>query len=130
MTLKVITYGTFDLFHHGHVRLLQRLADLGDHLTVAVSTDEFNAIKGKRSSIPYAHRAEIVAACRYVDEVIPEEHWEQKRRDIERLEIDIFAMGDDWAGHFDDLSDLCEVIYLERTKDVSSTEIKLFVRSA
>lgn len=127
MSKRIITYGTFDLFHIGHVRLLKRLAALGDHLTVCVSTDEFNAVKGKKTVIPYAQRAEIVAACRYVDHVIPENDWAQKRDDIVRERIDVFAMGDDWSGKFNDLSDLCEVFYLPRTEDISSTSLKAFM---
>lgn len=129
MGKRIITYGTFDLFHIGHVRLLKRLAALGDHLTVCVSTDEFNAIKGKTTIIPYAQRAEIVAACRYVDQVLPEQDWEQKRDDIVREKIDVFAMGDDWSGKFNDLSDLTEVYYLPRTEDISSTSLKAFMEA-
>ncbi|MBY4894885.1 glycerol-3-phosphate cytidylyltransferase [Jannaschia sp. EhC01] len=129
MGKRIITYGTFDLFHIGHVRLLKRLAALGDHLTVCVSSDEFNAIKGKKTVIPYAQRAEIVGACRYVDNVLPEHDWDQKRDDIVREKIDIFAMGDDWSGKFNDLGDLCEVFYLPRTEDVSSTSLKAFMEA-
>lgn len=123
----VITYGTFDLFHIGHLRLLQRLRSLGDRLVVGVSTDEFNALKGKKTIVPFAHRADIVASIREVDAVFPEQHWEQKRDDILREQADIFAMGDDWVGRFDDLSDLCKVVYLPRTRDVSTTEIRQMV---
>lgn len=120
----VITYGTFDLFHVGHVNLLRRLRDLGDRLVVGVSTDEFNAGKGKTSVMPYAHRSEIVRAVRYVDDIFPESSWDQKRADIQRERAGIFAMGDDWVGKFDDLGDVCEVVYLPRTRDVSSTEVR------
>ncbi|MFA5582175.1 MAG: adenylyltransferase/cytidyltransferase family protein [Paracoccaceae bacterium] len=130
MSRKIITYGTFDLFHIGHVRLLERLKTLGDHLTVCVSTDEFNALKGKTAVMPYAQRAEVVAACRFVDRVLPEEHWDQKREDILREKIDVFAMGDDWVGKFDDLADICEVVYLPRTKDISSTALKAVISAA
>jgi glycerol-3-phosphate cytidylyltransferase len=123
----VITYGTFDLFHIGHLRLLQRLRSLGDRLVVGVSTDEFNAVKGKKTVVPYAHRADIVASIREVDAVFPEDNWAQKRDDIVRERADIFAMGDDWVGRFDDLSDLCKVVYLPRTRDVSTTEIRQMV---
>lgn len=123
-TRTILTYGTFDLFHVGHLNLLRRLKALGDRLIVGVSTDEFNALKGKRTVMPYEHRAQIVGAMRYVDEVIPETCWEQKRDDIRRLEVATFAMGSDWQGKFDDLNDLCEVIYLPRTEYISSTEVK------
>ena len=125
----VITYGTFDLFHVGHVRLLRRLRDLGDQLVVGCSTDEFNAQKGKRSIMPYAQRAEVLASCRFVDRVFPEHCWEQKREDIARERATIFAMGDDWVGRFDELRDVVEVVYLPRTQDVSSTEIRELVRA-
>jgi glycerol-3-phosphate cytidylyltransferase len=121
---KVITYGTFDLFHIGHLRLLQRVKNLGDHLTVAISTDEFNAVKGKKTLIPYEQRREIVENIKCVDQVIPETCWEQKEEDIKNFDIDIFAMGNDWQGKFDFLRDHCEVVYLPRTDDISSTEIK------
>lgn len=121
---KVITYGTFDLFHIGHLNILKRAKELGDYLVVAVSSDEFNEIKGKVCKIKDKDRMEIVKAIRYVDEVILEESWDQKRRDIQEHDIDIFVMGDDWEGKFDDLKDLCEVIYLPRTKGISTTMIK------
>jgi glycerol-3-phosphate cytidylyltransferase len=126
----VITYGTFDLFHVGHVRLLRRLRALGDRVIVGCSTDEFNAIKGKESVFSYAERAEILAACAYVDLVIPERNWEQKAEDIRTHGVDIFAMGDDWAGKFDDLGPRtgCTVTYLPRTLDVSSTDIRDLLR--
>lgn len=120
----VITYGTFDMFHIGHLRLLQRLARLGDRLIVAVSTDEFNALKNKKTLIPYDQRAEIVANIACVDQVVPEQSWEQKQHDIERYQVDVFAMGDDWQGAFDFLKPYCEVVYLPRTQDVSTTELK------
>ena len=121
---KVITYGTFDLFHIGHLRLLQRVKNLGHHLTVAISTDYFNAIKGKKTLIPYEQRKEIVENIKCVDQVIPETCWEQKEEDIKTFNIDIFAMGNDWQGKFDFLRNHCEVVYLPRTEDISSTEIK------
>jgi len=123
----VITYGTFDLFHVGHVNLLRRLRGLGDRLVVGCSTDEFNALKGKKTVMPYGHRASILESIRYVDDVFPEETWEQKRTDIVREKAHIFAMGEDWAGKFDDLADICEVVYLPRTRDVSTTEIRQWV---
>ncbi|WP_281951145.1 glycerol-3-phosphate cytidylyltransferase [Nitrosophilus kaiyonis] len=121
---RVITYGTFDLFHIGHLNLLKRAKSLGDELIVGVSTDEFNAIKGKFSFIPYKDRVEIVKSIQYVDKVIPEKSWDQKIEDIKKYKIDILVMGDDWSGKFDFLKDFCDVIYLDRTKDVSSTELK------
>lgn len=121
---RIITYGTFDTLHHGHIRLLRRARALGDHLTVALSTDAFNAIKGKTAHFPYEERARDLLALRYVDQIIPEHDWEQKRADIERLAIDIFCMGSDWTGKFDFLRDLCEVVYLERTPGVCSTGIR------
>ena len=128
MTTKtVITYGTFDLFHIGHLNLLRRLRALGDRLVVGISTDAFNAVKGKKSIVPYEHRAAIGGALRQVDAVFPEETWDQKRADITRENASIFAMGDDWVGKFDNLSDLCQVIYLPRTRDISTTEIRQMV---
>lgn len=121
---KIITYGTFDLLHWGHIRLLERARELGDHLTVVLSTDEFNAIKHKHAYHSYEHRKYILEAIKYVDKVIPEYSWDQKVEDIIREEIDIFVMGDDWLGEFDFLKDYCDVIYLERTKDISTTKIK------
>lgn len=120
----IITYGTFDMFHIGHLRLLERLSKMADRVIVAVSTDAFNEQKGKKVLIPYEQRAAIVQAIEYVDLVIAEEHWEQKSADIEKYNVDIFAMGDDWQGKFDFLQPLCEVVYLERTQDVSTTSLK------
>jgi glycerol-3-phosphate cytidylyltransferase len=127
---NVITYGTFDLFHVGHVRLLQRLRSLGNRLIVGCSTDEFNEIKGKKSVIGYNERAEILASCKYVDMVIPENTWEQKSSDIRKHEIKIFAMGDDWIGKFDYLSTEtgCIVTYVSRTSNISTTDIKGYLR--
>ncbi|MCQ9367489.1 glycerol-3-phosphate cytidylyltransferase [Brevibacterium sp. 50QC2O2] len=121
---RVITYGTFDLLHYGHIRLLQRCKAQGDYLVVALSTDEFNAGKGKKSYFSWEDRKHMLEAIRYVDLVIPENTWEQKREDIKNYQIDAFVMGDDWAGKFDDLQDLCEVIYLPRTPEISTTQIK------
>lgn len=120
----VITYGTFDLFHIGHVNLLKRARALGDRLIVAVSTDEFNQTKGKVTLVPYEQRVAILEACRYVDLVIPESTWDQKRLNITEHAVDTFVMGDDWQGKFDHLSDICQVVYLDRTKDISSTAMK------
>ena len=125
----VLTYGTFDLFHIGHLRLIERLAGLGDRLIVGVSTDEFNEGKGKTSVVSYEDRAAIVGAIKGVDLVIPERSWDQKRADIVEHEVDVFVMGDDWTGKFDDLSDVCEVRYLPRTSGVSSTSIKEMLRT-
>ena len=102
---KVITYGTFDLLHYGHINLLRRAKELGDYLVVAISTDEFNSIKNKKSYFNYEKRKMILEAIRYVDEVIPEENWEQKIVDVRERNIDIFVMGDDWEGKFDFLKE-------------------------
>lgn len=126
--VRVLTYGTFDLFHYGHLRILQRAKSLGDYLIVAVSTDEFNQIKDKKSTYPYNERTEIVNSIKYVDEVIPENNWEQKIEDIKKHKIDIMVMGDDWKGKFDFLKEYCQVLYLERTPNISSTEIKDEIR--
>lgn len=124
MKKTVLTYGTFDMFHIGHLKLLQRLSELGNELIVAVSTDEFNALKGKTVLIPYEQRAEIVSNIKCVDKVIPEQNWAQKVEDVRNYDVDIFAMGDDWEGKFDFLKEYCEVVYLPRTKNISTTELK------
>ena len=121
---RVLTYGTFDTLHHGHIRLLRRAKSLGDYLVVALSTDEFNAGKNKKALFSYAERKHDLEAIRYVDLVIPEVSWEQKRDDVRLYGIDVFTMGDDWEGKFDFLSDICEVAYLPRTPSVSSTQIR------
>lgn len=121
---KVITYGTFDLFHVGHLNILKRAKALGDYLIVAVSSDAFNAIKGKKAYHKDVDRKAILEAIRYVDEVIFEESWDQKIRDVQEHDIDVFVMGDDWKGQFDFLKDYCEVVYLPRTKGISTTKIK------
>jgi glycerol-3-phosphate cytidylyltransferase len=126
---KIITYGTFDLFHIGHLKLLQRLKALGSELIVAVSSDEFNEKKGKKTVISYKQRAEIVENIKCVDMVIPENNWEQKIEDIEKYKIDIFAIGNDWEGKFDFLKKYCEVIYLDRTDGISSTQLKNALKS-
>jgi glycerol-3-phosphate cytidylyltransferase len=120
----VITYGTYDLFHIGHLRLLKRAKALGDYLIVAVSSDEFNAVKGKKCEIKDTDRMEIVEAIRYVDKVIPETNWDQKIEDVKKYNVDVFVMGDDWKGKFDFLKDYCEVVYLPRTPEISTTKIK------
>lgn len=125
----VLTYGTFDLFHVGHLRLLKRLKSLGDYLYVGVSTDEFNAIKNKKSSIPFEERIEILRSIDCVDFCFPEENWDQKIPDIEKYKANVFAMGDDWYGKFDYLSDYCKVVYIPRTAGVSSTYIKTLIIS-
>jgi glycerol-3-phosphate cytidylyltransferase len=125
----ILTYGTFDLFHIGHLKLLERLSKLGTKLIVGVSTDDFNEIKGKKTIIPYEQRAEIVRAIRYVDEVIPENDWSQKIKDIDTYNIDIFAMGHDWEGKFDELKAYCDVVYLPRTRDISTTQLKSSLQS-
>ncbi|WP_312724325.1 adenylyltransferase/cytidyltransferase family protein [Stutzerimonas kunmingensis] len=120
----VITYGTFDMFHVGHLRLFRRMRELGERIIVAVSTDEFNALKGKKALVPYEERREIVEAIGFVDLVIPENSWEQKADDIRQYGVDCFVMGSDWFGHFDYLAELCEVVYLERTQSISSTHLR------
>ena len=122
---KVITYGTFDLLHWGHINLLKRARELGDYLIVAISSDEFNRIKHKDSYHAYEERKLILESIKYVDEVIPEKNWEQKINDVLENNIDIFVMGDDWKGEFDFLKEYCEVIYLQRTEGISTTQIKL-----
>jgi glycerol-3-phosphate cytidylyltransferase len=124
----VLTYGTFDLFHPGHVQLLKRARDLGSRLVVGLSTDEFNAKKGKRSVMSYEDRKTVLESCRYVDEVFAEEDWSQKLADARRLGADVFVMGDDWAGKFDFMQEVCNVVYLARTEGVSTTEIKASVQ--
>ena len=121
---RVITYGTFDLLHYGHINLLRRAKRLGDYLIVGLSTESFTQSKGKRCYFTYRHREQLLEAIRYVDLVIPETCWEQKVDDIKTYHIDVFVMGDDWKGKFDDLNDHCKVVYLPRTPEVSTTEIK------
>jgi glycerol-3-phosphate cytidylyltransferase len=121
----ILTYGTFDLFHIGHVNMLQRAKALGDRLIVGVSTDEFNRQeKSKTTIVPFEHRVKVLESCRYVDQVIPERNWQQKADDIVKYKVDTFVIGDDWQGKFDELNTLCKVVYLKRTKDVSSTALK------
>ena len=122
---KVITYGTFDLLHYGHIQLLKRAKEKGDYLIVALSTDEFNwNSKQKKCYFPYEQRKMLLESIRYVDLVIPEENWEQKISDVKEFKVDTFVMGDDWQGKFDFLKDYCEVIYLPRTPEISTTQIK------
>ncbi|MBR5178214.1 MAG: glycerol-3-phosphate cytidylyltransferase [Lachnospiraceae bacterium] len=121
---KVITYGTYDLLHVGHINLLRRAREYGDYLIVVLSSDEFNAIKGKKAYYSFEDRKKILEAIRYVDEVLPEYTWEQKIDDVVNNNVDVFVMGDDWKGKFDFLKDYCEVVYLPRTEGISTTKIK------
>lgn len=123
---RILTYGTFDLLHYGHIRLLKRAKELGDYLIVAVSTDEFNSIKQKKSYHNYETRKKMLEAIRYVDLVIPEENWNQKINDIKTYHVDTVVMGSDWTGNekFEQLKDYCDVVYLERTEGISTSQIK------
>lgn len=123
---RVLTYGTFDLLHYGHIRLLKRAKALGDYLIVALSTDEFNELKGKKAYHDYNTRKKMLEAIRYVDLVIPESSWIQKKDDVRKYEVDIVAMGSDWkdSEKFEILRDSCDVIYLERTEGISTSKIK------
>ncbi len=123
---RILTYGTFDLLHYGHIRILKRAKELGDYLVVALSTDEFNAIKGKKAYHNYETRKKMLEAIRYVDLVIPENEWEQKLQDVKDYKIDVVVMGDDWAGSdkFDYLKEYCEIAFLERTPGISTSQIK------
>lgn len=121
---RVLTYGTYDLLHYGHLNLLKRCKDLGDELIVGVSSDEFNEQKGKNSVLNFEERVDLVESIKFVDKVIKENSWEQKIDDIKRFNIDIFVMGDDWKGKFDYLKPYCEVVYLPRTIGISTTLLK------
>ena len=123
---RILTYGTFDLLHFGHIEILRRAKELGDYLVVAVSTDEFNAIKGKKAYHDYETRKKMLEAVRYVDLVIPEDDWDQKRQDVIDYKIDVVVMGSDWTNNekFECLKDLCDVVYLPRTEGISTTKIK------
>ena len=122
---RVITYGTFDFLHYGHINLLRRAKQYGDYLIVVLSTDEFNwNEKQKKCYFSYEERKSLLEAIRYVDLVIPEENWEQKISDVQEYHVDTFVMGDDWAGKFDFLKPYCEVVYLPRTPEISTTQIK------
>lgn len=121
---RVITYGTYDLLHYGHIELLRRAKEYGDYLIVALSTDEFNRIKNKKSYYNYEQRKMMLESIRYVDLVIPEDNWDQKSTDVKEFKVDTFIMGHDWEGEFDFLNDSCEVIYIKRTEGISTTKIK------
>jgi len=121
---RVITYGTFDLLHPGHINILRRAKEMGDYLIVAISTDEFNALKHKEAYHSFENRKMILESIRYVDEVIPEHTWEQKVTDVTDHNVDLFVMGDDWTGEFDFLREYCDVVYLPRTVGISTTKIK------
>lgn len=125
---RVITYGTFDVLHYGHIHLLKRAKALGDYLIIVLSSDDFNKIKNKESFYTYEQRKYILEACRYVDLVIPEHTWDQKIHDVQKYQADIFVMGDDWEGKFDFLKPYCDVVYLPRTPDVSSTNTKKYLK--
>jgi len=127
MNRVVLTYGTFDLFHAGHVELLARARQLGSRLVVGLSTDEFNAEKGKKSVFAYEDRKKILVSCRYVDDVFPEINWDQKISDAIRLHAHVFVMGDDWSGKFDFMKNVTGVVYLPRTPEISSSGIKQFL---
>ena len=123
---RILTYGTYDLLHYGHIRLLKRAKELGDYLIVALSTEEFNELKGKKTYHNYQTRKEMLEAIRYVDLVIPEETWEQKIQDVKTYNVDVVVMGGDWANSekFEILRDYCDVVYLDRTEGISTTKIK------
>lgn len=120
----ILTYGTYDLMHYGHLRLLKRARALGARLFVGLSTDEFNSLKGKQAFMSYQEREELLLGCRFVDHVFPERNWEQKSHDIMRYEATLLVMGDDWKGKFDYLASHCKVEYLSRTPDISSTLLR------
>jgi glycerol-3-phosphate cytidylyltransferase len=126
---NVLTYGTFDLLHYGHIEILRRAKEFGDRLIVGLSTDKFNETKGKKCVFDFDKRRALLESIRYVDEIIPEDNWEQKIQDIKNFKIEVFVMGDDWAGKFDFLKPSCEVIYLPRTKEISTTMLKSFLSS-
>ena len=125
---RVMTYGTFDLLHYGHINILKRAKSLGDYLIVGLSSDEFNELKGKKSVMSYEERKEILESIRYVDKVIKESNWEQKVDDIIKYNIDVFVIGDDWEGKFDFLKEYCGVVYLPRTKSISTTLLKEIIQ--
>jgi len=124
----VLTYGTFDLLHYGHLEILKRASLLGDKLIVGISTDKFNELKGKKCVLPYKKRKQLLESLDYVDKVIPEDNWGQKETDIKDNNVDIFVMGNDWDGKFDDLNKYCKVIYFPRTKGISTTKLKAILK--
>jgi glycerol-3-phosphate cytidylyltransferase len=126
---NVLTYGTFDLLHYGHIELLRRAKGFGNRLIVGLSTDEFNEIKGKKCVFKFEKRKELLSSIKYVDEIIREENWEQKISDVKKFNIDVFVIGDDWTGKFDFLKPDCEVIYLPRTAEISTTVLKTILSS-
>ncbi|MBJ6361619.1 glycerol-3-phosphate cytidylyltransferase [Paenibacillus sp. GCM10012307] len=126
---RILTYGTFDMLHYGHINLLQKAKQLGDYLIVGLSTDEFNNNKGKKSFFSYETRKVLLESIRYVDLVIPEKNWEQKIIDVKEYKVDTFVIGDDWSGKFDFLSQYCEVKYLQRTPEVSTSQIKELLKN-
>lgn len=126
---RVLTYGTYDLLHFGHINLLKRAKALGDYLIVGLSTDDFNKLKGKEAYFSHEERKYMLESIKYVDEIIEEKDWEQKEKDIYEYNIDIFTIGDDWEGKFDYLKQHCEVVYLPRTEGISTTEIKENLKS-
>lgn len=121
---KVLTYGTYDLLHRGHINLLKRASEMGDYLIVGLSSDTFNDTKNKKSFYSYEERKLVLEAIRYVDQVISEDNWQQKRKDIVKHGIDVLVMGDDWTGKFDDLRDICDVVYIPRTGGISTSMVK------
>jgi glycerol-3-phosphate cytidylyltransferase len=125
----ILTYGTFDLLHVGHINILKRARKLGDYLIVGLSTDKFNSGKHKQSFYSFHDRKKILESIKYVDLVIPETHWEQKVRDIKKYKVDIFVIGDDWKGKFDELTKFCKVVYLPRTSNISTTLMKLKLKN-
>lgn len=127
---RVMTYGTFDLIHRGHINLLKHCKQSGDYLIVGLSTDEFNLIKNKTACYSYNHRKYILESIKYVDEVIPESCWNQKIDDVIKYKVDLFIMGDDWTGKFDFLKPYCKVLYLPRTKGISTSEIKVKIENS
>lgn len=120
----IITYGTFDMLHPGHINILQRAKSMGDFLIVGLSSDEFNQLKGKKSYYTFEERKQILEAIRFVDLVIKEDNWEQKEEDVKTYNVDVFVMGDDWKGQFDYLNSHCDVTYLPRTEGISTTKVK------